>query len=78
VKVLVTGGAGFIGSHLAARLELEARASDIKHSHASIELARELIGYGPHVELREGLRRTIEHYASGAGPARARSRRPRP
>jgi UDP-glucose 4-epimerase len=38
------------------------RAGDIKHSLADIGLARELLGYAPSVNLREGLRRTVEWY----------------
>ena len=42
----------------------EARAGDIKHSLADIELARELLGYHPRVDFDEGLRRTVEWYRS--------------
>lgn len=38
------------------------RAGDIKHSLADISLARELLGYAPSVDFREGLRRTVEWY----------------
>jgi UDP-glucose 4-epimerase len=38
------------------------RAGDIKHSLADIRLAGELLGYAPSVDLREGLRRTVEWY----------------
>jgi UDP-glucose 4-epimerase len=38
------------------------RAGDIKHSLADISLARELLGYAPSVDLREGLRKTVEWY----------------
>jgi len=38
------------------------RAGDIKHSLADIGLVRELLGYAPSVNLREGLRRTVEWY----------------
>jgi nucleoside-diphosphate-sugar epimerase len=40
----------------------EARAGDIRHSLASIQLAKELLNYEPVVEFREGLRRTVEWY----------------
>jgi len=38
------------------------RAGDIKHSLADISLARELLGYAPSVDFREGLMRTVEWY----------------
>jgi UDP-glucose 4-epimerase len=40
------------------------RAGDIRHSLADISLAGELLGYAPVVDLREGLRRTVEWYRS--------------
>jgi UDP-N-acetylglucosamine/UDP-N-acetyl-alpha-D-glucosaminouronate 4-epimerase len=41
---------------------LPPRAGDIRHSLASIERAREIIGYSPSVGLREGLERTLKWY----------------
>ena len=38
------------------------RPGDIKHSRASIEKARELLGYEPIVSFAEGLRRTVAWY----------------
>jgi UDP-glucose 4-epimerase len=38
------------------------RAGDVLHSHADISRARELLGYAPTVDVREGLRRTLEWY----------------
>ena len=38
------------------------RAGDVLHSHADISRARELLGYRPTVNVREGLRRTLEWY----------------
>lgn len=38
------------------------RAGDVLHSHADISRARELLQYEPTVDVREGLRRTIEYY----------------
>ncbi len=38
------------------------RAGDIRHSLADIRLAGELLGYGPTVDFREGLRRTVDWY----------------
>ena len=40
------------------------RAGDVQHSLASIERARELLGYEPRVGWREGLERTIAWYRS--------------
>ena len=47
------------------------RPGDVLHSHASIELAAAELGYEPLVSFRDGLRRTIEHFAArqaSAGP----------
>ena len=38
------------------------RAGDIRDSLADISLARELLGYEPEVDFREGLKRTVEWY----------------
>ncbi|MBI3913178.1 MAG: SDR family oxidoreductase [Chloroflexi bacterium] len=38
------------------------RAGDIRHSHASIARATEILDYTPNVDVREGLRRTLEWY----------------
>jgi UDP-glucose 4-epimerase len=45
----------------------EARAGDIRDSLADISLAKELLGYKPIVDFREGLRRTVEWYKGGGG-----------
>jgi UDP-glucose 4-epimerase len=43
------------------------RQGDIQHSLADIQLARELLGYTPIIDFKEGLRRTVEWYLhSGA------------
>ncbi|MGD0832403.1 MAG: SDR family oxidoreductase [Terracidiphilus sp.] len=44
-----------------------ARAGDIRDSLADIGLAGEVLGYKPIVDLREGLRRTVEWYRCGGG-----------
>ena len=49
---------GFVG----VPLYEAARAGDIRDSLADIGLARELLGYEPAVDFREGLRRTVEWY----------------
>jgi nucleoside-diphosphate-sugar epimerase len=38
------------------------RSGDIRDSLADISLARDLLGYAPQVDFREGLRRTVEWY----------------
>jgi UDP-glucose 4-epimerase len=43
----------------------EARAGDIKESLADISRAKNLLGYEPTVDFREGLRQTVEWYRSG-------------
>jgi UDP-glucose 4-epimerase len=48
------------------------RAGDVRHSRADLGRARELLGFVPQVELREGLARTIE---SLAGPSPGETRR---
>jgi UDP-glucose 4-epimerase len=38
------------------------RPGDVRHSHADISKATELLGYGPEVGFEDGLRRTIDYY----------------
>lgn len=38
------------------------RPGDIRESMADITLARQVLGYQPHVDLHEGLRRSIDYY----------------
>jgi UDP-glucose 4-epimerase len=45
---------------------VEARTGDIRDSMADIGLAKSLMGYGPKVDFREGLRRTVEWYRNSA------------
>lgn len=42
------------------------RSGDVRDSLADINLASELLGYKPTVDFREGLKRTVEWYRSGA------------
>ena len=44
------------------------RSGDIRDSLADIQLAGRLLGYSPIVDFREGLRRTVEWYRTGAKP----------
>ena len=50
----------------------ETRAGDVPHSQADISLARERLGYVPAVDLREGLRRTVDWYRGMTEGARGR------
>jgi len=51
------------GRKVAPRHE-EHLPGDVRHSHADIGLAREILGYEPKVSFEEGLKRTIEWYRS--------------
>jgi nucleoside-diphosphate-sugar epimerase len=44
-----------------------ARAGDIRHSHASLALIGEVLGYEPGVSLEEGLGLTIAHFEKEVG-----------
>jgi UDP-glucose 4-epimerase len=46
------------------------RAGDVRHSLASLERARQALGYAPKVSWREGLARTLAWYRSGYQAAR--------
>jgi UDP-glucose 4-epimerase len=49
------------------------RVGDVRDSLADIQLAGELLGYTPIVDLREGLRRTVEWYRGCGGVNEPRS-----
>jgi len=51
------------GSSILARHEA-ARAGDVRDSLASLDRARDLLGYAPRVELRTGLGQVVEHLES--------------
>ena len=38
------------------------RPGDVRHSHADVSKARDLLGYDPEVGFEEGLARTVNHY----------------
>lgn len=40
----------------------EERPGDVKHSHADVRAAREVLGYQPRVPFEDGLRRTVKWY----------------
>jgi UDP-glucose 4-epimerase len=50
----------------------EPRVGDVRESVADVSRARELLGFAPAVDLREGLRRTVESFAkTGFGGGKA-------
>lgn len=54
-----------IESSVGRKLELEPRASrpgDVRHTHADISKARELLGYDPSMTFEEGLKRTVRWF----------------
>jgi len=65
-----------LSEELGVRIEVRhapARAGDVRHSQASIEKARALLGYEPRIGWREGLKRTVAWYrARIAAPVKRR------
>ena len=55
-----------LGTQIAAEYQ-PPRAGDVKHSLASIDAAKALIGYEPRVLFREGLARSIDWYRENLG-----------
>lgn len=45
-------------------VHLEERKGEVRHSQASIEKAKRLLGYNPEVEVQEGLRKTLAWFLS--------------
>jgi nucleoside-diphosphate-sugar epimerase len=61
----------YIGELAGRRLDPEyrpARPGDVRDSLADVGAARELLGFEPTVDLREGLKRTYEAFARKTGP----------
>ena len=50
-----------LGTEIKARYS-DRRPGDVMHSEADIGLAKELLGYEPLVDFKEGLHRAIEFY----------------
>ncbi len=44
------------------------RLGDVKHSHADISMAEELLGYSVETDFEEGLKRTVEWYRKSGAP----------
>ena len=44
------------------------RQGDVKHSHADISMAEELLGYSVETDFEEGLKRTVEWYRQSGTP----------
>jgi nucleoside-diphosphate-sugar epimerase len=60
----------YIGELAGGKLDpeyLPARAGDVRDSLADVRAARELLGYEPLVDVREGLKRTFEWFRRGMG-----------
>jgi UDP-glucose 4-epimerase len=51
-------------------VQVASRPGEVRHSQADCGRAREVLGYGPRIDLREGLRRTIEHFREANLPIR--------
>jgi UDP-glucose 4-epimerase len=61
---LVTSLRDILGSDVKAEHAPD-RPGDVKHSHADIARARELLGYEPTIGFREGLERTVAFFTGG-------------
>lgn len=46
---------------------LPARPGDVPHSQADVTRARELLGFAPQVDVKQGLRRTLDYYRQAIG-----------
>lgn len=63
LNALVSEINGLLGTELAATYEAE-RVGDVRHSRADIRKAQRQLKYEPEVTFSEGLKRTLEWYAS--------------
>jgi nucleoside-diphosphate-sugar epimerase len=66
LRELLTLIGGLVGRTIDAQWA-PARGGEVKHSQGDVSLARGVLGYAPYVDLAEGLRRTLEWYASAEG-----------
>jgi nucleoside-diphosphate-sugar epimerase len=69
INQLFDAMAQHLGSDLRPQYE-PPRQGDVKHSQASIERARQLLGYDPSVDWRSGLAATVDWYQSRLSPQR--------
>jgi nucleoside-diphosphate-sugar epimerase len=69
--VLVTGGAGFIGSHLCERLLAGQQSvvclDNFDPYYAPASKAKEKLGYQPQIAEEEGITRFVEWYKGESG-----------
>ena len=64
-RVTVNELVGMLNDHLGTDIEPvhdDPRPGDVRHSHADISKARDLLGYDPEVGFEEGLKRTVESF----------------
>ncbi len=59
-RIRTLGGASVESVHV------EARPGDVRDSLASLERAEAVLGYRPEVDVEEGFRKTVEHFAAQA------------
>jgi UDP-glucose 4-epimerase len=63
VNAVIAAINDLLGARVAPK-HVDPRPGDVRHSCASIERARRLLGYSPIVSFEEGLRRAIDYYKS--------------
>ena len=64
-RVTVNELVGTLNDHLGTDIEPvhdDPRPGDVRHSHADVSKAEELLGYDPEVGFEAGLERTVEYY----------------
>jgi nucleoside-diphosphate-sugar epimerase len=64
-RVTVNELVGTLNDHLGTDIEPvhdDPRPGDVRHSHADVSKARDLLGYDPEVGFEEGLKRTVESF----------------
>jgi nucleoside-diphosphate-sugar epimerase len=66
VNTLAHELAAAVGRPNVRAVHVEPRLGDIRHSSASIQRAREVLGFAPVVDLRDGLTRTVRWYGDRA------------
>ncbi|WP_135535094.1 NAD-dependent epimerase/dehydratase family protein [Halostella pelagica] len=62
MRILVMGGAGFIGGHLTQRFAADGH--DAEHTHANSSKTSELLGYDPRRTIQEGVAEFVKWYHS--------------